>query len=307
MIMLKFILLSLFACTSQLFAHSKIIGLVAVRNESIMIRQCLKALSLYTDAIIVLDDYSTDNTVEIIQSLAHECRIEKIITKDSWYRNESGDKYALLNAGRALGGTHFIVIDADEMFTANCLDNHCLRNAILALQPGDQLALTWIQLWRSTQQYRFDSSIWTNKDAFVIFCDEPQAEYDNRFLHTSRIPRNLSGKQYTIPGYDYGLLHFQFVNWDNVLIKHAWYRCLERIRAPHKSIAEINSIYGASTDEKDLKTRLSPSNWFTNYSFFDPVIFEEPEKWRKVQVKEWFAEYGTDAFKELDIWDINWN
>ena len=39
----------------------KIIGLVTVRNERLMIGQCLKALSYYIDAIVVLDDASEKN------------------------------------------------------------------------------------------------------------------------------------------------------------------------------------------------------------------------------------------------------
>ncbi len=39
----------------------KIVGLVPVRNERLMIGQCLKALSYYIDAIVVLDVASEKN------------------------------------------------------------------------------------------------------------------------------------------------------------------------------------------------------------------------------------------------------
>ena len=148
---------------------AKIVGLIPARNESHIIEQCLHALSLYTDAIVYLDDASDDNSVEIVESIAKKYHVERIIKKKIWYRDEPGDKNALLKVGREIGGTHFIVIDADEMFTANCLDNNFLRNKIVALQPGDCLKFVWIQLWRSTQQYRFDNSIWTwNYKDFVL-------------------------------------------------------------------------------------------------------------------------------------------
>ena len=95
-----------------------------VRNERIMITQCLKSLAQYTDAIVVLDDASDDETVAIVESLAQECNVEKIIKKDHWYRDEPGDKNKLLAAGRAIGGTQFVLIDADDMFTVNCMKNN---------------------------------------------------------------------------------------------------------------------------------------------------------------------------------------
>jgi len=102
---------------------SKIIGLLPARNEEGRIEFSIKALSRFTDAIVFLDDCSNDNTVQVVKHLSAECRIEEIIEKETWYRDEPGDRNRLLAAGRDLGGTHFIVIDADKAFTANCLDD----------------------------------------------------------------------------------------------------------------------------------------------------------------------------------------
>ena len=287
---------------------SKIIGLIAARNESLQISQCIKALHPYVDDIIYLDDASTDNSVAIVKSLANEYNILHIIEKKIWIRDEPGDRNMLLNIGRTLGGTHFIVIDADEMFTANCLEDNFLRNKILSLQPGDELLLNWIQLWRSIEYYRFDNSVWTWNYKNIIFCDDKKCSYSSDFIHTPRCPYDLHGTRYTIEGYTYGLLHFQFVNWHNLLIKQAWYRCLELIRNPNISAHAINSKYAPSKDERNLRREKCPKQWFDGYSsFFDQTIYLENEKWRTKQVIDWFTQYGKIFFKDLDIWDINWN
>lgn len=303
MIFFIFLLISTFAAATD--RTPKIIGLIPLRNEEIMIEQCLRGLSLFTDEIIVLDDASTDNSVAIIESLAAECNVTQIIRKKEWYRDEPGDRNALLNAGRARGGTHFVVIDADEMFTSNCLENNFLRSAILSLHPGDVLVVNWIQLWKSVDFYRFDDSVWTYNYKPIIFADNPRAYYSSEFLHTPRIPYNLGGKNYRIDGYTYGLMHFQFVNFDNVTMKHCWYRCLERIRTT-KSAAEINEIYSLPFRPQNINLEKSPRVWFANYPFFDRSIFAKDEKWRRAQVKEWMNEYGTEFFKDLDIWFIDW-
>lgn len=302
-----FILLLFF---SSLFSsieaqQPKIIGLIPMRNEEIMIEQCLRGLAMITDEIIILDDASTDNSMAIIESLAKDCNITEIRRKKTWHRDEPGDRNALLNAGRAHGGTHFVVIDADEMFTGNCLDNNFLRNAILSLQPGDVLIMNWIQLWKSVDFYRFDDSVWTYNYKPIIFADNPNAFYSSEFLHTARIPWNLGGKYYRIDGYTYGLMHFQFVNFDNVIIKHCWYRCLERIRTK-KTGQEINAIYDWFKPQ-NIHLEPAPREWFDNYYFFDRSIFDKEEKWRKAQIKEWIAQYGADFFSDLDIWFIDWS
>lgn len=285
----------------------KIVGLVPGRNERIQIAQCLKCLAQFTDAIVYLDDCSDDDTLEIVYSLREECNIERIIEKKVWDRNEPKDRNDLLNAGREIGGTHFIILDADEAITSNLLVNNVLRNAILNLQPGDIIKLNWIQLWRSAEHYRFDKSVWTYNYKDFIFFDDGKCYYSSDFIHTSRCPQNLKGKVYTLEGYDAGVMHFQFVNWRNLLIKQAWYRCLERIKDPNKDISKINELYAPSKDERGIHLEPAKEEWFKFYKNFDKSIYMQPEHWREKQVVGWFNQYGKEFFKDLDIWDIDWN
>lgn len=302
---MKLIKILLFLIAFDLCAY-KIVGLVPARNEEVIIAQCLRCLSLFTDAIVFLDDASTDKTVEIVENLAKECRIERIIRKGQWHRDEPGDRNKLLNAGREIEGTHFIVIDADEILTSNFLKENFLRNLILALGRGDKLCLKWIQLWRSPDKYRDDDSVWSNSYVDCIFCDDGKCSYASEFIHTPRSPSNLSGGTFQYTTHKFGLLHFQFVNWKNLLIKQSWYRCLERIRFPKKQIKKINTMYADSKNENGLRRAVSDPEWYNSYNGFKKEIYFEPEKWRSQQILSWFKQYGRAFFKGLDIWDINW-
>ncbi|MBY0110248.1 MAG: glycosyltransferase family 2 protein [Candidatus Babeliaceae bacterium] len=297
-------ILSLFS--SKYISPSKIVGLIGVRNEEIMIKQCLQALSLYVDAIVILDDASTDKTLDIIYSLKDTCKVERIIEKKSWFRDEPGDRNALLNTGRKIGGTHFISLDADEIFSANCLENNYLRDLVLSLNPGDSLDFPFTNLWRSIKYYRNDSSVWSPHRRTFIFCDDGKGRLESGFIHCGRCPANLSGQKKIAHDMSKTILHFQFVNWRNLLIKQAWYRCLEIIRNPSKSIIEINSVYGQSKDERNIQRSKCPKKWFDGYDFFDPSIFSTPEKWREEEVLSWFDQYGKNFFEKLDIWDVDW-
>lgn len=282
----------------------KIIGLIPARNEAGVIKQCLQALSLYTDAIVYLDDASDDNSVEVVESIAAECKVQKIIKKTVWLRDEPADKNALLEAGRALGGTHFIVIDADEMFTANCLEDNFLRTRILALQPGERLMLNWLHFWKSPSHYRCDAA-WQKRCKDFVFCDDGICSYNSEFIHTNRTPTNLSGRVLTIEGDTYGMLHFQFLNWSNVVIKQSWYKILERIKTPEKSIAAINQRYQFSMDDSDVVVREVPSAWVKGYGFYDASVFDVQEQWRSAQMRQWIKQYGRDYFQGLDFWGLD--
>ena len=279
-------------------ASPRIIGLVPARNEEDKVEFALRALSKFTDAIVFLDDCSTDGTVQVVRDLSESCRVEKIIEKPVWHRDEPGDRNRLLAAGRELGGTHFVVIDADEAFTANFLGGDALRKRILSLKPREQLSLRWIHLWRSVDQYRVDAPVWAERYKRCIFCDDGRAEYQSKFIHTSRIPK-MKGKRIKIEDNTLGLLHFQFVNWPNLELKQRWYRWLERVRDPEKTVEAINNKYANSVDESGLVLADTPASWFDGYAFFDRAVFDIPDNWRLVQMSEWQEQYGADYFDGL--------
>jgi len=302
LISLSFLLLFFFSsnitCETHTTKPPKIVGLVPVRNEAPIIAQCLRALACYTDAIVVLDDASVDATVAVVKSIQKECNVERIIEKEIWYRDEPGDRNKLLRAGREIGGTHFISVDADELFTANCRENNFLRNKILSMQPGDYLSFNLISLWKGIGQYRNDGNFVIKE---IAFCDDGYCFFESGFIHTLRRPGNLiDGKEIKIfPRETYGILHFDRVNWDNVLIKTIWYKCMERIRLPEKSIGRINYFYKRWTDETGIQLYPSPKEWFDGYEFFDASVYNYKDVWRENQIKQWVRAYGQEYFEGL--------
>ncbi len=287
-------------------ADRKIIGLVPGKNESRHIEFCIRALSRVCDSIVYFDDDSTDDTLAIVESIATECRVERIIRKRDGEFHETIRRARPLAVGRELGGTHFVVMDADEAFTANLTHGDLLRHKILELQAGDVLELAWICLWRSVDQYRHDGSIWTDNYKPFVFADDGVSRYDEVFIHLDRMPSGLGGKRYRLPGYEYGVLHFQFVNWRQLLVKQAWYRCLERIHYPDKPAPAINELYAPSKDESQLGLREAPRAWYDAYPFFNAERLRQSDTWREQQVLDWFQELGEAHFADLDIWDVDW-
>ncbi|MGB8468311.1 MAG: glycosyltransferase [Candidatus Babeliales bacterium] len=287
---------------------SKIVAFMQVRNEENIIAQSLRCLLNYVDAMVILDDASTDSTPFILMELQKELPIVEIIfNKESAWEagRESDNQQQMLEAARRAGGTHFIFMDADEIISANCLTNGYLRSFILSLQPGEKAALRFLNLWRSPYKYRSDKSPYGN-GAYrpIIFCDYPGASYEQSFLHGARYPEPLPGKLHQLPE-QYVVLHFQFVNWNNLLAKQAWYRCLEHVKGI-QSVADINKRYRDSKNEKKISLKRINTDWLSGYKNFDVAVYDLPVQWRTQQVNDWFDQYGKDFFKDLDIWDVNW-
>lgn len=191
---------------SQNQKPNKLVALVQIRNEAFVIEQALRALAFYIDEIAVLDDASDDNTVAIVESLAQELPIKIIMRNDlsAWQvTSEVENRQKLLDAGRALGGTHFLLVDADEILSANCLQDDYLRKRIFNLVPGMILHMPCVNVWDGVTHYRddkwchpFDKYRWLKE---IAFCDDGVCNYTKNVgyggpaqtIHVHRVPLNL--------------------------------------------------------------------------------------------------------------------
>jgi hypothetical protein len=266
----------------------KIFALVCVRNESETIRVFAHETLRFVDGILFLDDCSSDATVEVINEVKRSSqKCVEVLTKPSWYRDEPGDRNSLLDLGRSMGGTHFLVLDADELLTSNFHKAGGIRQICEAMAPGDSIEFQWIQLWRSTSYFRVDGGKWGENYKPFLFCDNGYSRYVSEFIHTGRVPQGLNGRSFRITGPDAGVLHFQFSNWRSVLLKHFWYRALEYLRFPEKRTAAINARYDSSLDEAGLKVKVSLEDWFYWFEMDVRESMIPRSYWRAGELLSW--------------------
>ncbi len=334
MLLILFFLVSFFTNNYAQQKPTKIVGILAAHNESTIIATSLLTMACYTDAIVVLNDASQDRTLEIIESLKKTCNIEKILHKKEWVRDERADKNNLLYAGREIGGTHFILLDADELFMATCQENNWLRNKILRLKPGQILKFPMINVWDSIHYYRNDELCnplsWKWHAITGVLCDDGVCNYDDNpswgpsgIMHISRAPANRHCKNYTpaiiVADLNLGLLHFKSVNLQDINVKKVWYMCLEFIKIREDennmdSIAEkahnINTFYhnefaSILCDQSAITISPVPKSWIA-YPWLEKTEFKEINIYRKNDIIHWINTYGPDYFTLLDIWNIDW-
>jgi len=274
----------------------KVIALVPFKNEAWVLPSYISSIGKIADEIIALDDNSTDNSDELLRIAG-----AKIITIDSRSEtvvNMGLRRQKLLEAGRAAGGTHFIWLDADEIFSSNFAIN--AKEEISKLKPGQKMSLRWVQTWKSLNDYLDDRTspfgyLW--KD--FIFCDDGVSVFGDKFLSESRTPESVLFPEYKLPEETGVVIHWASSDWNAVQHKQAWYRCTELVEGTRNAF-RINVTYSDTLDKSSLLVRPLPYSWIAG------IIL--PEKSRDItrlsSIIEYFNKYGVQFFEKLDIWHI---
>ncbi len=280
----------------------KIIALLPFKNESHVLPSYLSSVVPVTNKIIAIDDGSTDDSAKIMKEAGAEVHFwNKDRMKFGWA--ELGIRQTLLELGREAGGTHFIVLDADETFTSPFLKVY--NKVFQQLEPGQRVLMQWLAMWKSVDHYKDDSSVWSNNYKDFIFRDDRTNDYPKIWMHTPRTPGKFANQNYDLtlnPKYG-AVMHFQFSNWDMFQIKQCWCRMSEYIKDPHL-VQSINTKYKITLDSDSTVTAL-PENWKTGIVFpkFD-YSDDLSSFWRLSEIEAWFKVHGVSFFRDLEIWHV---
>lgn len=278
----------------------KIVGLLPFRNEREFLPLYLSSIEGIVDEIVAFDHGSTDEGASVLEKAG--AQVERGAADRS--RGPQASEHLrdrLLERGRAAGGSHFVILDADEAFTAPF--RHVARSAIADLAPGERLYLRWYALWKDPLRYRDDASVWSGAWKDFIVRDDPQLGYPVARLHGPRTPRSDSiGTERRLGGPGAGVFHFQFVPWDRFQMKQAWYRCWELV-ATERSPLDINHTYRFTLDRGKVRTREVPLDWYEGLDVPDDLATLTPG-WYEEDILSWFDHHGIERFEPLDIWHI---
>lgn len=274
----------------------KVIGITPIKNESPFIDSFASSVNQVCDKVIVLDDGSTDNSVELLKKYD---KVEVITLENN---NGWGSKRGyLFNLARDYGATHMVGLDADEAFTANAIENFDIITS--AIKPGQRCTLHWLPMWKSLYDYRDDNSAWSNSYKDFVICDDGKMNYSGNWIHEPRLPIVTPTKQISS---DIGaVFHFQFSSWTAFQIKQSWYRCLERIKNPNKPVGQINNTYSITLGDGPCNTTKAPDEWYKDVILPSLDEIYENTRWRLDEMNNWFKEYGVDYFKDLNIWHVD--
>ena len=285
----------------------KKIVLLPVKNESWILRQSLENFSEFADHILVADQDSNDESLEIYKEFS-----KVTVIKNPGTGHNNSVRWLLLDTARKLFRTSsepclIFCLDADEMISKKSVEFiERLSDEHLKQEHAETVSfeLPWIQLWKDVYHYRSDG-IWINNYKAIAFVDNPKLDYKRTLTindHTLRIPQ--TSEVIKLP--EHPVLHFQFIAWDMSQIKQAWYRASELIDGKSNE-RRINHKYGASGPKNALIFE-SPKEWLAMIPQAKKVKFQKNilESWHLKTLNEWFSKHGIDFFESLDIWHIDY-
>lgn len=280
----------------------KVVAMLPFKDEEWILPAFLSSVAPAVDEIVAIDDGSTDSSRRLVEEAGGHVVSSAGFGGRMWGAGTGGRELSvrekLLETARERGGTHFLALDADEALTAPA--GARLRETLSQLAPGTKLAMRWLTLWKSPSAYREDdASVWSGLYKDFGFADAPGLAFSG----VARTPgRNGEDNWVRLRPEQGAVLHYQFVPWERVQIKQAWYRCEELLRRPGTAF-DLNVIYAHGLDDPEARTAPVPDSWLAGIDV-PPGIERLGPAWHYEAIVQWFDEHGIEFFEPLQIWHV---
>jgi glycosyltransferase involved in cell wall biosynthesis len=275
---------------------TNVICVVPVKNESWVLNHFIEAARSWADFVIVLDDDSTDGSADI----ARHYDSVKVISRRNPPFDENLRRRMLIDEARQIPGKRLIFdLDADEMISANSRGSSEWK-LMLDAPPGTTFHFDWLELLPGLEQCAvFDKA--------VAFIDDG-SEFRGLKKDSPKIPAT-TGKAIKLK--DIKLLHYIHLDPQRMLSRHRWYKCFEYMENG-KRPWEVCVRYQDTT----IKTYNAPvipirQEWISGFRWLDAYRSRKANAqrvyWWDEEVIKYFDKYGTNTFRRLNIWDVDWN
>lgn len=194
----------------------KFVGMLRIKNEARWIGEVIESMLPLCDRLFILDDHSTDDTVDI-------CRSHREVTL---FRspfeglNETRDKNYLLQFVEASGADYCMCQDGDEVLEA---DGPAKIRELCASHQPQAVYCKVLYLWNDEQTIRVDG-IYDRIIRPSLFRISPGLQFRETYhggnLHCSSVPGSLIPQ--AIPS-DVRLWHYGYIDADLRARKYEWY------------------------------------------------------------------------------------
>lgn len=201
----------------------KLAGLLRIKNESRWIAQVLESLRGVCDRLFILDDHSTDNTVEICQSFG-----DFVTGFNSAFDtlDEARDKTFLLHQALEYQPEWALVIDGDEVLESGAAAkfHHLFDRPAFSVY-----ALQVLYLWNAPETMRVDG-VYGRFHRPSLFRVKESASFWSSTnspgnLHCTSVPDGLRKEEIGHSGIK--LLHYGYIDSEIRRAKYDWYNSID--------------------------------------------------------------------------------
>lgn len=283
----------------------KIIGLMLVRSEDWIITASVRAAMRWCDGLAIVNHASTDETLEMIRMVACDwsvatCPIKWETVTDGSQWDEMTLRQKTLDLGRAMGGTHFAIVDADEIISANLVDK--IRPEFEKLSPGQCLEVPMLAM-RTLDVYQDDDSVWSRAWLTLGFADAPTLSWrpaEDGYQHHARAPRGNTGtRRYLKDKSEGGVFHVQFSNRRRLIAKHWLYAYVDHLRWPGREDVHQLSIKYSMALQKANHLGVVPEEWWAGHNKKSIKLDGVP--WQEEELRRLLSIHGEKAFEGIKL------
>lgn len=200
------------------------LSMIVKNEEHRYLRDVLESAKQYIDSAVIIDDGSTDNTVQICQEVLNGIPYKIIENKESKFKNEIELRTQQWNETIATDPDWILFLDADEIFedrfkyeVKNLMDNPDIDSYMFRLYD----------FW-DDEHYR-DDELWCAHKYYRIFMMRYQKNFDYKFnetaQHCGRLPSNAGDLRYELC--NIRLKHYGWANKEDRIKKYNRYMLLD--------------------------------------------------------------------------------
>jgi glycosyltransferase involved in cell wall biosynthesis len=274
----------------------KIVCLTPIKNEAWILRRFLSCTSQWADKIILADQNSTDESLEIARSFP---KVHIVSNRGGGYSEIDRQQLLVQEARRESGQKLLMALDADEILSGNFITSLEWR-AIKDAAPGTAIFLRWANLSPEGDHY---GSSYPMQFGYM----DDGAKHTGGVIHSTRLPPP-KGPELLVQGIR--VLHFQYIDWERTQSKHRWYQCWEKINRPWLGPVNIFRIYNHLPITRASMIHKIPSDWLSYYETLGidmrSIFRNSLGFWWDKEVAAWFRELGPHTFRKQNIWYLNW-
>lgn len=284
----------------------KLIGLMLARGEKWVVQASADAASRWCDGLVLINhgaDLATASAFKHGTCLRVPFVVQDVELSSAWQEMDMREQSLLL--GRKMGGTHFAIIDADEVLTANYLPH--VRQWFTGLAPMQCLDVPMVPVWDDPLHWRDGDKIWSYSMLTLGFRDAKNLCWraaGDGYQHHNRPPYGAIANRctpldrYTEHG-NGGVMHLQWANQRRLLAKHVLYRMVDHLRWPgRRTIDELNTIYDWSLKPSGSLVEV-PAEWWGTYRKDTIDVTDVP--WQEAEIHRLLRAHGRKAFEGLDL------
>mgnify|MGYP001592806852 FL=1 len=241
----------------------KLTAVLRVKDEILCIKECLSKLSTLTDEIIVLDNGSTDGTLEAIGEFN---KVVKIIHTEGYH--EGRDMCFLLEEAKKRNPDWILWMDGDEVFEQNFT-----RSAIDEYMKSkySKILFKLCHFWLSKEYFRLDSFFfsYTMGPQRSMWRNVPSAYFSSKKMHHGDI-RGIIGKTYISP---YRIKHFGCIDRKKMREKYERYVAVDdtnertyKLLNPDAKVVKIKFV--------EFKNKLTNKIYILIYKYITDLIHQ---------------------------------